>query len=89
MVCGSGRLLLWNHGGAADDLASSRLATVVAPASTYLDSLLLLARDVGLEDVLVAPGVGRFASHVADGACGASETLGLPLDDSTRASGAP
>jgi hypothetical protein len=76
LVCGSGRLL-WNHGGAADDLASPLLATVVAPASTYLGSLLLLARDAGLEDVLVAPGVGRFASHVADGACGASETLGL------------
>jgi ABC-type branched-subunit amino acid transport system substrate-binding protein len=76
MVCGSGRLL-WNHGGAADDLASPLLATVVAPASTYLGSLLRLARDAGLDDVLVAPGVGRFASHVADGACGASDTLGL------------
>jgi len=35
VVCGSGRLL-WNHGGAADDLASPLLATAVAPASTYL-----------------------------------------------------
>jgi ABC-type branched-subunit amino acid transport system substrate-binding protein len=76
MVCGSGRLL-WNHGGAADDLASPLLATVVAPASAYLGSLLRLARDAGLDDVLVTPGVGRFASLVADGACGASETLGL------------
>jgi hypothetical protein len=76
MVCGSGRLL-WPHGGAADDLASPLLATVVVPASTYLGSLLRLARGAGLDDVLVAPGVGRFASHVADGACGASEALGL------------
>jgi ABC-type branched-subunit amino acid transport system substrate-binding protein len=76
-ICGSGRLL-WNHGGAADDLASPLLATVVAPASTYLGSLLVLARDAGVEDVLVVPGQGRFASHVADGACVAGETLGLP-----------
>jgi ABC-type branched-subunit amino acid transport system substrate-binding protein len=46
VVCGSGRLL-WNHGGAADDLASPLLATVVAPASTYLASLLVLARTPG------------------------------------------
>lgn len=76
-VCGSGRLL-WNHGGAADDLALPLLATVVAPASTYLGSLLVLARDAGLEHVLVAPGEGRFASYVADGACQAGVTLGLP-----------
>jgi len=76
-VGGSGRLL-WNHGGAADDLASPLLATVVAPASTYLGSLLVLARDAGIEEVLVVAGEGRFASQVADGACGAGETLGLP-----------
>lgn len=76
-ICGSGRLL-WNHGGAADDLASPLLATVVAPASTYLDGLMVLARNAGIEHVLVVPGGGRFASHVADGASVAGEMLGLP-----------
>jgi branched-chain amino acid transport system substrate-binding protein len=76
VVCGSGRLL-WNHGGAADDLASPLLATVVAPASTYLAGLLVLARDAGLDDVLVAPGRGRFADHVAAGGRRAAESLGL------------
>jgi ABC-type branched-subunit amino acid transport system substrate-binding protein len=76
VVCGSGRLL-WNHGGAADDLASPRLATVVAPASTYLAGLLVLARDAGLDNVLVAPGRGRFAEQVANGGRQAAKSLGL------------
>jgi ABC-type branched-subunit amino acid transport system substrate-binding protein len=76
VVCGSGRLL-WNHGGAADDLASPLLATVVAPASTYLASLLVLARDAGLDNVLVAPGRGRFAEQVANGGRQAAKSLGL------------
>jgi ABC-type branched-subunit amino acid transport system substrate-binding protein len=76
VVCGSGRLL-WNHGGAADDLASPLLATVVAPASTYLAGLMVLARDAGLDNVIVAPGRGRFAEHVAAGGRRAAERLGL------------
>jgi ABC-type branched-subunit amino acid transport system substrate-binding protein len=76
VVCGSGRLL-WNHGGAADDLASPLLATVVAPASTYLAGLVVLARDAGLDNVIVAPGRGRFAEHVAAGGRRAAERLGL------------
>lgn len=76
VVCGSGRLL-WNHGGAADDLASSLLATVVAPASTYLVGLLVLARDAGLDNLLVAAGKGRFAEQVATGGRRAAKSLGL------------
>jgi ABC-type branched-subunit amino acid transport system substrate-binding protein len=76
VVCRSGRLL-WNHGGAADDLASPLLATVVAPASTYLASLLVLAWDAGLDNVFVAPGSGRFAQQVANGGRRAAENLGL------------
>jgi ABC-type branched-subunit amino acid transport system substrate-binding protein len=76
VVCGSGRLL-WNHGGAADDLASPLLATVIAPASTYLVGLTVLARDAGLDHVVVAPGRGRFAEQVATGGRRAAESLGL------------
>jgi ABC-type branched-subunit amino acid transport system substrate-binding protein len=76
VVCGSGRLL-WNHGGAADDLAAPLLATVIAPASTYLYSLLVLARKAGLEQVVLAPGWGPFAEQVAEGGRQAAETLGM------------
>jgi branched-chain amino acid transport system substrate-binding protein len=76
VVCGSGRLL-WNHGGAADDLASPLLATVIAPASTYLTRLLVAARDAGLDDVVLAPGRGRFAEHVVTGGRRAAEALGM------------
>ena len=76
VVCGSGRLL-WNHGGAADDLAAPLLATVIAPASSYLHSLVVLARDAGLERVVLAPGRGPFAEQVAEGGRQAAETLGM------------
>ena len=76
VACGSGRLL-WNHGGAADDLAAPLLATVTAPASTYLHSLLALARDAGLEHAVLAPGRGPFAAQVAEGGRQAAETLGM------------
>jgi ABC-type branched-subunit amino acid transport system substrate-binding protein len=69
--------LLWNHGGAADDLAAPLLATVIAPASTYLCSLLVLARDAGLEQVVLAPGGGPFGEQVAEGGRRAGERLGM------------
>jgi len=87
VVCGSGRLL-WNHGGAADDLAGPLLATVVAPASTYLDSLLVLARDAGLEQVVLAPGRSPFAEQVAEGGRQAAETLGMRTRVSADQAGA-
>jgi hypothetical protein len=65
-VCGAGRLL-WNPGGAADDLATPGLATVVAPASSYLHSLLAVARTAGNDEVVVVLGTGRFAGQVAEG----------------------
>jgi branched-chain amino acid transport system substrate-binding protein len=76
VVCGAGRLL-WNHGGAADDLATPGLATVVAPASTYLHSLVELARLVGLDEVVLVQGRGRFAAQVADGGIRAAHASGL------------
>ena len=76
-VRGSGRLL-WNHGGAADDLAAPLLATVIAPASAYLYSLVVLARDAGLEQVVLVPGGGPFGEQVVDGGRQAGERLGMP-----------
>jgi hypothetical protein len=76
VVCGSGGCR-GTTGGAADDLASPLLATVVAPASTYLASLLVLARDAGLVNVLLAIGRGRFAEQMVNGGRRAAASLGL------------
>ncbi|MGH9231325.1 MAG: ABC transporter substrate-binding protein [Acidimicrobiales bacterium] len=76
VVCETGRVL-WNHGGAADDLATPGLATVVAPASTYLRPLVELAQASGLDDVVIATGRGPFAEHVAAGGRRAAGALGL------------
>jgi ABC-type branched-subunit amino acid transport system substrate-binding protein len=69
--------LLWNHGGAANDLATPGLATVVAPASSYLRSLLAVARAAGIDEVVVVPGTGRFAGQVAEGGRRAAKGLGM------------
>jgi ABC-type branched-subunit amino acid transport system substrate-binding protein len=78
MVCGTGRLL-WNHGGAADDLARTGLVSVLAPASSYLRPLLAVARDRGVESVLLLQGRGPFARQVIDGARREAVTMGLPV----------
>src|SRR5665811_1069440 len=46
-VTEAGRLL-WNHGGAADDLARPGVVSVAAPASTYFHGLVDIAADYGL-----------------------------------------
>lgn len=75
-VCGAHRLL-WNHGGAADDLARPGLVSVLAPASTYLRSLLTVVRDRGVESLLLLRGSGRFARQVIEGAHREAVTMGL------------
>lgn len=80
-VCDVGRLL-WNHGGAADDLPRPALVTVVAPASSYLDGALAAAREAGLAEVQVAHGRGPFAQAVTAGAAARAARLGLPVQRS-------
>lgn len=77
-VGGAGRLL-WNHGGAADDLARPGLVSVLAPASTYLRPLLGVAHGGGAEAVLLVRGTGRFARQVIEGARQEAALLGLPV----------
>ncbi|MGH9188101.1 MAG: hypothetical protein ACRD0U_20205 [Acidimicrobiales bacterium] len=77
-VCGAHRLL-WNHGGAADDLAGPGLVSVLAPASTYLRPLLTVGRDRGVESVLLLRGSGPFARQVIDGARREADAIGLPV----------
>lgn len=77
-VCDAGRLL-WNHGGASDDLARPGLATVVAPASAYLSGPLRLARRLGAAAAVVVHGRGRFARQVAHGALVAAGDAGIDV----------
>ena len=76
-VCGAHRLL-WNHGGAADDLARPGLVSVLAPASTYLVPLVTLCRR-RVESVLLVGGSGPFARQVIEGAAREAATIGLPV----------
>ena len=85
LVCGEGRLL-WNHGGSADDLPRPLLASVTAPASTYLCRPVEAAQARGLAEVVIVAGTGRFARAVSEGAAHRSRELGLrarvcPLDE--------
>jgi branched-chain amino acid transport system substrate-binding protein len=77
-VCGA-RRLLWNHGGAADDLARPGLVSVVAPASTYLRALVMVCRSRGVESVQLVRGSGPFAYQVIEGARREAVLMGLPV----------
>jgi branched-chain amino acid transport system substrate-binding protein len=67
LVCDGGRLL-YNHGGAADDLARPGLVSLPAPASTYFDGAVQEAMARQVDRLLVVCGPGRFARAVAAGA---------------------
>ena len=72
-----GGVLLWNHGGSADDLTRPLVVPVSAPASSYFLGAVELAHRMGLGRVVLARGRGRFASAVTAGARERSAELGL------------
>lgn len=76
LVCDAGRLL-WNHGGAADDLARPGLVSLPAPASTYFHGAVEQAVARRADRLLVAQGPGRFARAVAEGAAARAAQRGL------------
>jgi branched-chain amino acid transport system substrate-binding protein len=76
LVCGAGRLL-WNHGGAADDLARPGLVSLPAPASTYFHGAVDEAAARRADRLLVARGAGPFARAVAAGALARAAAHGL------------
>ena len=78
LVCDRG-VPLWNHGGAADDLARPGLVSLPAPASTYFHGAVELAHRMGLAEVVVAGGTGRFASAVVFGARERAAELGMAV----------
>ena len=74
-------VVLWNHGGSADDLARPLLVTLPAAASTYFRGAVLLAAHMGLEELLLVAGSGRFAAAVARGARATATRIGLPVTE--------
>ena len=76
LVCGAGRLL-WNHGGAADDLARPGLVSLPAPASSYLEGAVREAATRRVDRLLLARGAGPFASAVARGVVACASSCGI------------
>jgi hypothetical protein len=74
-------LLLWNHGGAGDDVQSaapSRVVSVLTPASRYAEPFLnVLASLEPKAPLWIVRGSGGFARQVARGAAAAARRLGL------------
>ena len=80
-VTSRGGVLLWNHGGAADDLTRPLVVSVPAPASSYFSGAVDLAHRMGLGRVVLARGRGRFAAAVTGGARERSSELDLAFQD--------
>ena len=76
LVCDGGRLL-YNHGGAADDLARPGLVSLPAPASSYFDGAVQEAVTRRVDRLLVARGPGPFARAVAEGAAARASQRGI------------
>jgi hypothetical protein len=79
------RLLLWNHGGAGDDvqeMSPGHVVSVLTPASRYAEPFIeWLSRgpdSVPAAVLAVLAGRGRFGRQVAAGARSAAERLGIP-----------
>jgi ABC-type branched-subunit amino acid transport system substrate-binding protein len=70
--------LLWNHGGAADDLAQPGVVCLPAPASSYFHGAVDEALARHAERVVVVQDTGPFARAVAAGA--ATRAAGYGLD---------
>jgi ABC-type branched-subunit amino acid transport system substrate-binding protein len=76
LVCDGGRLL-YNHGGAADDLARPGLVSLPAPASSYFEGAVQEAVIRRVDRLLVARGPGPFARAVAEGAAARASERGI------------
>ena len=74
-------VLLWNHGGSADDLTRPLLVPVSAQASIYFSGAVDLAHRMGLGRVVLARGRGRFAAAVTAGTRERSAELGMAFRD--------
>lgn len=78
-VVTSAGAVMWNHGGAADDLAQPLVVPLPAPASTYFGGAVALAARSGLEQILLVVGRGPFAAAVASGARATATRISLTV----------
>ena len=73
--------LLWNHGGAGDDVQTSapgQLVSVLTPASRYAEPYMrLLPRGGEGRPLCIVEGAGSFARQVADGARATARRIGV------------
>ncbi|WP_166427259.1 ABC transporter substrate-binding protein [Nonomuraea mesophila] len=76
-------LLVWNHGGAGDDVQGAHPGHVVsipAPASAYAEPFVRrLAEDGERDRLWVVPGKGSFGRQVAAGTERAANERGIPV----------
>jgi ABC-type branched-subunit amino acid transport system substrate-binding protein len=82
--------LLWNHGGAADDVQRSRpgrIISVLTPSRRYGEPFLRhLSRLAGIERLLILRGDGGFARQVAAGTEALARARGMQVDSLLAAS---
>ncbi len=84
-VAESCKKILWNHGGASDDIGKQEwnyLVSVLSPASRYLASLpsYLVTEEPTLRRIVcVKASSGTFATHVARGLVEATKAHGLTV----------
>lgn len=73
--------LLWNHGGAGDDvqrIAPGRIVSILTPASQYARPFLLkVAAEPVAAPLMLVTGSGRFAQQVTAGAQALASQLGI------------
>jgi ABC-type branched-subunit amino acid transport system substrate-binding protein len=78
------RTLIWNHGGAADDVQrrpGARIVSVLTPAGRYSTPFLHhLSTLTGIERLLIVHGRGGFARQVAAGAESLAREQGIEAD---------
>jgi branched-chain amino acid transport system substrate-binding protein len=84
-ICHAYRRILWNHGGASDEICrgdSHWLVSTLSPASQYLQKLpLWIATNDGAADhyLVLSSSKGTFASHVAAGLRQSIRALAKPV----------
>ena len=72
--------LLWNHGGAADDLAKSDVVCLSAAASSYFHDAVDAATACETRGLAIVRGTGPFARAVAGGAMAYGSEVGFSDD---------
>jgi len=84
-ICCAHQRLLWNQGGASDEIwqpGSDCIVGILSPASHYFQKLpqWIAANDTAADQYLIlSSSKGTFASHVAAGLCQSMDVLAKPV----------